>query len=304
MAIKRKLAKIYLFFNRYPRIQAFFYFFYKILRALTEKRKFGLTHGKCGICGQKSFFFYFAYNRESVRCVKCGANARQRFTGLILKKTLEYRAKFGVISNFVKYHQYLKQSLLSLHNAENIRLNQSISIMNQLNITIYEPDTRGAIHHNIAQSKNYFFSEYFPDQELGKQFQNIRNEDLQNLTFLPDSIDSVITQDVFEHIFDPIRAFQEIFRILKPLGMHIFTVPLNRKIKTRKLVNTDGTVLIFPKRYHSDIIDTERSLVVTDWGLDIVDYLKKIGFETVLINTFNRQYLFLSDSITIIAWKK
>jgi SAM-dependent methyltransferase len=304
MAIKRKVAKIYLFFNRYPRIQAFFYFFYKIFRAWTQKRKFGLTRGKCGICGKKSLFFYFSYNRESVRCVKCGANARQRFTGVILKKTLEYRATFGEISDFGKYQQYLRQSLKSLEKSENQGLKHSTSIMNRLNITIYEPDTRGAIHHSIASSKKYIFSEYFPDQELGKQFQNIRNEDLQNLSFKPNSIDYIVTQDVFEHIYDPFRAFQEIFRVLKPYGMHIFTVPLNLKRKTQVLVDKDGKVIVFPKRYHSDIIDTERSLVVTNWGLDIVDYLKKIGFETVLINTFNRQYLFLSDAITIITWKK
>jgi len=38
-----------------------------------------------------------------------------------------------------------------------------------------------------------------------------------------------LTQDVFEHMFDPAAAFREIVRTLQPGGAHVFTTPLVRK---------------------------------------------------------------------------
>ncbi len=38
-----------------------------------------------------------------------------------------------------------------------------------------------------------------------------------------------LTQDVFEHLFDPAAAFREIARTLQPGGAHVFTTLLVRK---------------------------------------------------------------------------
>jgi ubiquinone/menaquinone biosynthesis C-methylase UbiE len=52
-----------------------------------------------------------------------------------------------------------------------------------------------------------------------------RSEDLRALTFPDQSFDLFITSDVFEHVFEPEKGFGDIARVLKPGGMHIFTMP-------------------------------------------------------------------------------
>ena len=44
------------------------------------------------------------------------------------------------------------------------------------------------------------------------------------MTFENESFDLFITQDVFEHVMTPNKAFKEIERVLKPGGAHVFTV--------------------------------------------------------------------------------
>ena len=44
------------------------------------------------------------------------------------------------------------------------------------------------------------------------------------MTFQNESFDLFITQDVFEHVMEPNKAFKEIERVLKPGGAHVFTV--------------------------------------------------------------------------------
>jgi SAM-dependent methyltransferase len=43
------------------------------------------------------------------------------------------------------------------------------------------------------------------------------------------AFDLYLTQDVFEHLFDPAAAFREIARTLRTGGAHVFTTPLVRK---------------------------------------------------------------------------
>jgi len=99
---------------------------------------------------------------------------------------------------------------------------------------------------------------------------NTRCESLETLTFPDRSFDLMITQDVMEHIPDPDRAFQEIARVLKPGGAHIFTVPLVRKgepSRRRAVFHPDGQIEhILPPEYHGNPVDGSGSLLVMDWG--------------------------------------
>lgn len=96
------------------------------------------------------------------------------------------------------------------------------------------------------------------------------HEDLEMLSFEDGSLDVVITQDVFEHIFDADRAFAEISRVLRPGGIHVFTVPLHpdRQTVVRATKNEAGRlVMLLPPVYHSS--SAGPSLVVRDWGYDL-----------------------------------
>lgn len=108
----------------------------------------------------------------------------------------------------------------------------------------------------------------------------IRCENLERLTFDNESFDLHITQDVFEHLFDPAAAFREIARTLRSGGAHVFTTPLVRKNEATRFCASlapDGTVihLVESPEYHANPI-SEGSLVTVNWGYDITNFV----FET------------------------
>jgi SAM-dependent methyltransferase len=109
----------------------------------------------------------------------------------------------------------------------------------------------------------------------------VRREDLENLSFEDESLDSHLTQDVFEHLFNPADAFREIARTLRPGGAHVFTTPLVRKNEPTRFcahLAPDGTVVHLVERpeYHSNPLSSEGSLVTVNCGYDITTFI----FET------------------------
>jgi len=115
-----------------------------------------------------------------------------------------------------------------------------------------------------------------------------RTEDLERQTFANESFDLVITQDVFEHLFDPWAAAREIARTLKPGGAHIFTVPIVRKWEPTRLRAErvgDGVIHILEPEYHADPFNREAGALVTiDWGYDIAASLDRVsGMQTIII---------------------
>ena len=98
-------------------------------------------------------------------------------------------------------------------------------------------------------------------------------EDLRRLSLPDNSVDIVVTEDVFEHVVNPAPAFKEIARVLRPGGVHVFTVPLFPRPKTLVRVGDDGTELMEPD-YHGNPVGDGRSLVVREWGDDIVEFVE------------------------------
>ncbi|MCH8299549.1 MAG: methyltransferase domain-containing protein [Candidatus Marinimicrobia bacterium] len=102
------------------------------------------------------------------------------------------------------------------------------------------------------------------------------------MTFNDETFDLVITQTVFEHILEPDFAWNEIARVLKPSGNHIFSIPFQKSELTERRVKIENgeEIFIAPKVYHKDGV--RKSLVYTDYGLDLLDHLKDFGFSTKL----------------------
>ncbi|RFF32310.1 class I SAM-dependent methyltransferase [Wenzhouxiangella sediminis] len=121
------------------------------------------------------------------------------------------------------------------------------------------------------QARGYVGSVYLPDRAAGEMVGGYRNEDLRSLTFNDRMFDVVISQDVFEHVFEPERGFSEIERILKPGGVHVFTVPYfgSQPSRIRARLERGDVIHLEPPEFHGDPVNSDGALVVTEWGEDL-----------------------------------
>lgn len=123
---------------------------------------------------------------------------------------------------------------------------------------------------------SYSSSQYFAGVEEGTFCNGVRCENLESLTFLDNTFDIFITQDVFEHIFHPDRAAREITRVLKPGGVHVFTAPkhkgLRRSYPRARLVGNQIEYLL-EESYHGNPVGDGRALVTWDYGDDFEELM-------------------------------
>lgn len=140
-----------------------------------------------------------------------------------------------------------------------------------------------------SKCKHYSESQLFNDVPLGSSLYGIRCENLENMTFEDESFDIFITQDVFEHVLRPELAFKEINRVLKPDGIHIFTMPWYQDLPQtvpRVKINNGSIEHLMPPIYHGNPVDKSGSLVTYDWGIDFIDFIYRHGkmFTTIFLN--------------------
>lgn len=188
--------------------------------------------------------------RERLICNHCGLNNRQRF-----------------IIN------YIKSMVRNFDNTENK--------------TIYCYEQVTSFYQYIKSlSQNLDFnligSEYLGyDKKPGELINGVRHEDALNLSFRDKSIDIIVSNDVYEHVPDIKKAMSEAYRVLKDGGKIIFSVPFytfERKTK-RRAEFQDGKIFnIMPEQYHGNPVSNKGSLVFYDFGWDLIDTCKEVGF--------------------------
>jgi SAM-dependent methyltransferase len=116
----------------------------------------------------------------------------------------------------------------------------------------------------------------------GVNAQGIRHEDLTALSFADDSLDSIVSLDVMEHIPNFRRALAECVRVLVPGGKLLLSVPFHRGPNhlERARVRDDGSIEhLLPPEYHGDPLDPGGCLCYHHFGWDILDFLKEAGFK-------------------------
>ena len=103
-----------------------------------------------------------------------------------------------------------------------------------------------------------------------------------DLTYEDNSFDLVLSSDIFEHVRKPFVGFQEVNRVLKPGGFHIFSIPSAHPMPSETVfrVDTSGPedVFILPRHYHS-APRGGKSLVYTDFGADMVKVMAGDGID-------------------------
>jgi len=212
--------------------------------------------GACTICGTTVKFEPFNENlRESGACPHCGSSNRQRQMAWMLRR------EFGV--------------------------DASGPLAVPAGVCVYNTEANGSLHQRLQAQPDYQCSEYWGDKaEFGEIVDGTRNEDLQALSFASASFDVVLSSDVLEHMPRPYRAHSEIYRVLKPGGRHIFTVPYGEAMIRDQMRASlvDGKVVHHLEAlYHGDPVRPgEGILVWTIFGLEMLVRLNEIGFETEL----------------------
>ena len=137
------------------------------------------------------------------------------------------------------------------------------------------PERIKAMQLLFANPGDYSYSYYYEDVPLGGYKGNVRCENLERLTYDDESIDFIITTNVFEHINAPHLGFAEIGRVLKKGGAHVFTVPYwgSRKTKFRAVEKNGKLVYLDKPQYHLSPISADGTLVTVEWGMDIGNYV-------------------------------
>jgi SAM-dependent methyltransferase len=122
------------------------------------------------------------------------------------------------------------------------------------------------------KSIQYFTSDYPNRKESDYNF------DIQNIDYEEEGFDFIILNHVLEHIQNDIKAMLEIYKILKPNGIALISVPLlaNGEKKTYEnpsIIEPDEKIKHFGQFDHVRI-----------YGLDIIDRLIGCGFAVEKIN--------------------
>lgn len=223
--------------------------------------------GICNICGtEQTFKKVHRSLREGYQCAVC-------------KSSLRYRGQATAIL-----------SAFSQENAKTLRALCDEPYFKT--ISIYEPGTIGPFRKHFAPLDNYTQSFYWEDVLPGAYKEGVQCQNLEKLTYSSNRFDLTVTSDILEHVRRPFQAFSEIFRILKPGGYHIFSIPITLPGTEKSVYRVDTTgeedIFLMEKHFHSapsvDGKSRGKSLVYVDFGRDIVEKLKDIGFKTELLS--------------------
>ena len=169
-------------------------------------------------------------------------------------------------------------------------IEQFFPLWRTLRIHESSPGGRGA-SIKLRQAKGYRSSQYDPSLAPGEHSdEGWVHQDLENQTFADGVFDLVVTQDVFEHVFDIDAAFREIARTLSPGGAHIFTTPLVNKARpteARARREADGSInYLAEPEYHDNPVDPDKgSLVTWHFGFDLASRILEVaGMPTILFS--------------------
>lgn len=122
-------------------------------------------------------------------------------------------------------------------------------------------------------SSNYGYSVLDTTGEGEESSEVYKYENLENLSFPDETFDLFITQDILKHVFSPSKAMQEIMRVLKPGGAHVFTLPRYNQLESSYACASrteSGAVRHFcDAEYHGPKTADHKWLVKWKFGRDL-----------------------------------
>ena len=245
---------------------------------------------------------------EAGRCVACGADTTFAFNSWTIPDDLHaFWADPSVSRAYVR-----RESMFCRFCCSNLRVRRIAEVLvalygppgcGSLAELIEDPAFRlldvaevntigslGSLHALLRRLPRLMFSDYQGPQRLGELVDGVRNEDICRLTYPDAAFDLVLSSDTLEHVHDFRAALAETRRVLRPGGRHIFTVPVvwtRATTETRAQIGDDGEIVhLMPALYHGRGSGAYRFIPVgadlltfTEFGRDILDYVREAGFE-------------------------
>lgn len=225
---------------------------------------------RCNICGASAGFLNPDRGKEGFHCGNCSATSRNRLVMWVLGRLLG----FG--------------DMPVAHWPRNKALR------------VLEPCPRGPQVAMLQDKFSYITPEFDPEKIAAgadpKEF-----ADVQDLGFADESFDVVIASDVFEHVRDDRRGFREIYRVLKPGGVFLLTVPYDHgREKTLERVRVDGDrdILLTEARYAGG---GGATLDYREYGRDLADALRDTGFAVGLLMKAQPRFQIYPSAIFVCA---
>ncbi len=218
--------------------------------------------GDCVICGQAARFEFdnWSLHRESFVCPHCGATNRNR---QLARGMLVYLAKRG----------FCYESIRALAVSDDL-----------VSLNILDTDAHYAVSNALKKKKFYWISEYLPQYPWGKVLgERCSNQNLEKLAYKDCAFDLVLAGDVLEHVRLYKMAIKEIYRVLRPGGAFVFTVPfISQQYENKSYVEIGEDIkndsLIGDAVYHEDSTSGEGALLYRIFGRQLLEELESVGF--------------------------
>jgi hypothetical protein len=134
---------------------------------------------------------------------------------------------------------------------------------------VLELDPNSPLRPLLAHAERHIRT-YYSSSEGPPPADGAVPEDITDLSLPDASVDLIVSSEVLEHVPDLERAFAESARVLRPGGLHLFTVPPRAQTLCRAESGAHAEIIYHaPREYHSDPLDPRG--ILTWWDLGIED---------------------------------
>ena len=155
-------------------------------------------------------------------------------------------------------------------------------------------------YENYFGDDNIIGSEFLgSDKNCGEYYyfnkHKIMHQDCTKLSFRDNSMDLIISQAVFEHIFNYKQALSEILRILKNDGCLVLSIPFfydsqNSVMLAKQEKSGEVIQIIEPPEIHGNPVDGSGALAYWHHGWEFIEAMKDVGYRDVKVHFYNNLY--------------